>query len=69
MDVCKYRSNSYDTNNRNKTSHMRPVVASGSAPGLTANFPKIGTVQSQVSTSELTEGLLLPCSLTPPLGR
>ncbi|XP_015265238.1 PREDICTED: homeodomain-interacting protein kinase 3 isoform X1 [Gekko japonicus] len=46
MDICKYRSSSYESNNRNKTTHMRPV-ASGSLPGLAANFPKIGTVRSQ----------------------
>uniref|UniRef100_A0ACB8G3G2 Homeodomain-interacting protein kinase 3 n=1 Tax=Sphaerodactylus townsendi TaxID=933632 RepID=A0ACB8G3G2_9SAUR len=46
MDICKYRSNSYDSNNRNKSAHMRPV-SSGSVPSLTTNFPKIGTVRSQ----------------------
>ncbi|XP_066494364.1 homeodomain-interacting protein kinase 3 isoform X2 [Tiliqua scincoides] len=45
MDICKYRSNSYDTNNRNKM-QLR-TVASGSAPGLTANFAKLGTIRSQ----------------------
>ncbi|XP_028586268.2 homeodomain-interacting protein kinase 3 isoform X1 [Podarcis muralis] len=46
MDICKYRSNSYDTNNRNKTVHLRPI-ASGNAPNLSANFAKIGAVRSQ----------------------
>ncbi|XP_072475321.1 homeodomain-interacting protein kinase 3 isoform X7 [Notamacropus eugenii] len=50
MDVCKSHSNSYDTNNRNKTSLMRPV-ASGSAANLTANFTKIGTLRSQALTT------------------
>ncbi|XP_036621482.1 homeodomain-interacting protein kinase 3 isoform X7 [Trichosurus vulpecula] len=50
MDVCKFHSNSYDTNNRNKTSLMRPV-ASGSAANLTANFTKIGTLRSQALTT------------------
>uniref|UniRef100_A0A8C8VHU6 non-specific serine/threonine protein kinase n=1 Tax=Pelusios castaneus TaxID=367368 RepID=A0A8C8VHU6_9SAUR len=50
MDVCKYRSNSYDINNCNKTPLMRPV-ASGSAGNLTANFTKIGTVRSQALTA------------------
>ncbi|XP_062823829.1 homeodomain-interacting protein kinase 3 isoform X2 [Anolis carolinensis] len=45
MDVCKYRSNSYDTNNRNKTAHLRPV-ASSNAPSLTANFAKMGAVRN-----------------------
>ncbi|KAH0620861.1 hypothetical protein JD844_021711 [Phrynosoma platyrhinos] len=46
MDICKYRSNSYDMNNRNKTTHLRPV-ASSNAPSLTANFGKMGAVRSQ----------------------
>ncbi|XP_061466509.1 homeodomain-interacting protein kinase 3 isoform X2 [Rhineura floridana] len=46
MDICKYRTNSYDTNNRNKTMHLRPI-ASGNAPSLPANFAKIAAVQSQ----------------------
>ncbi|XP_027693534.1 homeodomain-interacting protein kinase 3 isoform X6 [Vombatus ursinus] len=50
MDICKSHSNSYDTNNRNKTSLMRPV-ASGSAANLTANFTKIGTLRSQALTT------------------
>uniref|UniRef100_A0A8D0GTX9 non-specific serine/threonine protein kinase n=1 Tax=Sphenodon punctatus TaxID=8508 RepID=A0A8D0GTX9_SPHPU len=50
MDVCKYRSNSHDINNRNKTSLMRPV-ASGSAANLTANFTKIGTIRNQTITA------------------
>ncbi|XP_001368696.4 homeodomain-interacting protein kinase 3 isoform X8 [Monodelphis domestica] len=50
MDVCKSHSNSYDTNNRNKTSLMRPV-ASGSTASLTTNFTKIGTLRSQALTT------------------
>ncbi|XP_043826114.1 homeodomain-interacting protein kinase 3 isoform X5 [Dromiciops gliroides] len=50
MDVCKSHSNSYDTNNRNKTSLIRPV-ASGSAVNLTANFTKIGTLRNQALTT------------------
>ncbi|XP_053120505.1 homeodomain-interacting protein kinase 3 [Hemicordylus capensis] len=46
MDICKYQSNLYDTNNRNKTTQLRPVAA-GSVQGLTANFAKIGTIRSQ----------------------
>ncbi|KAJ6665145.1 hypothetical protein lerEdw1_005376 [Lerista edwardsae] len=45
MDICKYRSNSHDTNNRNKM-QLR-TVASGNSPGLTANFAKLGTIRSQ----------------------
>ncbi|KYO21974.1 hypothetical protein Y1Q_0000620 [Alligator mississippiensis] len=50
MDVCKCRSNSYDINNRNKSSLMRPV-ASCSAANLTANFTKICPVRSQALTA------------------
>ncbi|XP_043406105.1 homeodomain-interacting protein kinase 3 isoform X3 [Chelonia mydas] len=50
MDVCKYRSNSYDISNCNKTPLIRPV-ASGRATNLTANFTKIGTVRSQALTA------------------
>ncbi|KAJ7344504.1 hypothetical protein JRQ81_000454 [Phrynocephalus forsythii] len=46
MDVCKYRSNSCDTNSHNKITHLRPV-ASGNAPGLTGSFAKIGAIRSQ----------------------
>ncbi|XP_043371676.1 homeodomain-interacting protein kinase 3 isoform X2 [Dermochelys coriacea] len=50
MDVCKYRSNSYDISNCNKTPLIRPI-ASGSATNLTSNFTKIGTVRSQALTA------------------
>ncbi|NWQ72881.1 HIPK3 kinase, partial [Columbina picui] len=50
MDVCKCRSNLYDSSNRNKMSLMRPV-ASGSAANLTASFTKIGPVRSQALTA------------------
>ncbi|KAK2535773.1 hypothetical protein Q9233_003499 [Columba guinea] len=50
MDVCKCRSNLYDSSNRNKMSLMRPV-ASGSAANLTASFTKISPVRSQALTA------------------
>ncbi|XP_032079895.1 homeodomain-interacting protein kinase 3 isoform X3 [Thamnophis elegans] len=46
MDVCKYRSNSYEISNCNKTIHLGPVAASN-ALGLMPNFTKIGAVQNQ----------------------
>ncbi|KAM9220699.1 homeodomain-interacting protein kinase 3 isoform 3-T4 [Dugong dugon] len=50
MDICKSHPNSFDTNNHNKTSLLRPV-ASCSAANLTANFTKIGTLRSQALTT------------------
>lgn len=46
MEICKSRSNSYDVNNRNKTSVMRPV-ASGNTANVSGNFTKIATVRAQ----------------------
>ncbi|XP_023593926.1 homeodomain-interacting protein kinase 3 isoform X1 [Trichechus manatus latirostris] len=50
MDICKSHPNSFDTNNHNKTSLLRPI-ASCSAANLTGNFTKIGTLRSQALTT------------------
>ncbi|XP_078536999.1 homeodomain-interacting protein kinase 3 isoform X5 [Lissotriton helveticus] len=46
MEICKSRNNSYDVNNRNKTSVMRPV-ASGNTANVSGKFTKIPTVRAQ----------------------
>ncbi|KAJ8416260.1 hypothetical protein AAFF_G00382820 [Aldrovandia affinis] len=47
MDVCRSRSNTYDSINRNKTPFMR-AVSSTNAANLTVAFNKMGTMHTQV---------------------